>query len=275
MVMKPTRRRIWRLASLCVLALLTSSIAWLISRPTLIPVGLYRLEARIRGKGRPAVIFESDLEGGFSPYEALQDRIADQTETLTYERAGLGRSGSGPLPPTAEQTARELRVLLGVAGIRPPVILVCYAAGCLYARVFAHDFPAETAGIVLVDPLTGGFYDRMAKQAEWRDAEAKMPAGARRELAVFPETLAEVGKASPLPQAPCVVITALKPTGKWPFASRQDMDEWLKDNQGLVAKLPQVTHIVLPQATHDSILENDQTSKAILNLIQSAKIAGQ
>ncbi len=257
------------------LALLTSSIAWLISRPTLIPVGSYRLEARIRGKGHPAVVFESDLEGGFAPYQVLQDRIADQTETLTYERAGLGRSGSGPVPPTAEQTARELRVLLGLAGIRPPVVLVCYAAGCLYAQVFAHDFPAETAGIVLVDPLTEGFYDRMAKQAEWRDAEAKMPAGARRELAAFPETLAEVGKASLLPQVPCVVVTALKPTGKWPFASRQDMDEWLKDNQGLVSRLPQVEHIVLPQATHASILQSDQTSKAILEMVQRAKINGQ
>ncbi len=254
------------------LALVTSSIAWLISRPKLLPIGGYRLEARIRGEGRPAVVFESGIEGGFAPYQALQDRIADQTQTLTYERAGVGRSGSGPMPPTAEQTARELRVLLGVAGIRPPVILVCYAAGCLYAQVFAHDFPAETAGMVLVDPLTESFYHRMTTQAEWRAEEAKMPAGARRELAAFPETLAEVGKASPLPPVPSVVLTALKPTGKWPFGSRQDMNEWLKDNQGVVAKLPQVTHIVLPQATHDTILDNDQTSKAILTLIESAKI---
>ncbi len=263
--------------SLCVLAFITSSIGWLISRPSLIPIGGYRLEARIRGKGRPAVIFESDLEGGFAPYEALQDRIADQTQTLVYERAGMGRSGSGPLPPTAEQTARELRVLLGAAGIGPPVILVCYAAGCLYARVFAHDFPAETAGLVFVDPMTEGFYDRMRTSTpdQWRDAEAKMSAGERRELAALPTTLVEARAAWPLPQVPCVVITALKPLGKWPLASRQDMDAWLEENQQFVARLPNVTHIVLPQATHASILQGDQTVKPILEMIERVKGIGQ
>ncbi len=274
--MTPTRRRIWRLASLCALAAVTSSIAWLISRPTLIPIGPYRLEARIRGKGRPAVIFESDLEGGFAPYQALQDRIAEQTQTLTYDRAGLGRSGSGPQPPTAEQTARELRVLLGVAGIRPPVILVCYSAGCLYMRVFAHDFPAETVGIVFLDPMTEGFYERMRASApgEWREAEAHLPAGARRESAALPATLEEASQAWPLPAVPCVVVTSLNPLGKWPFASRQDMDDWLKESQGLVARLPEVTHIVLPRASHQTILQDDQVAKTILQMVERVKGVG-
>lgn len=275
--MTPTRRRVWRLVSLFVLALVTSSIAWLTARPTLIPIGPYSLEARIRGKGGPAVIFESGIEGGFAPYQPLQDRIAEQTQTLTYERAGLGRSGSGPRAPTAEQTARELRVLLGVSGIHPPVILVCYAAGCLYARVFAHDFPAETAGIVLVDPMTEAFYERIqrADPGEWRAAEAKMPAGAQRELAALPATLDEASKAWPLPQVPCVVITSFKPLGRWPFQSRQDVNEWLKENQGLVGRLPDVTHIILPQATHESILESEEVSKAILQMLERVKGIGR
>ncbi|MGB6449960.1 MAG: alpha/beta hydrolase [Steroidobacteraceae bacterium] len=270
------RRRIWRLVSLCVLALVTSSIAWLVSRPTLIPIGPYQLEARIRGKGRPAVVFEAGIEGGFAPYTALQDQIADETQTLTYERAGLGRSGSGPEPPTAEQAARELRVLLAVAGIQPPVILVCYSAGCLYTRVFAHDFPAETAGIVFVDPMTEDYYERMRKSTpgEWRDAEAKMSAGARRELAALPETLDEARKAWPLPQVPCVVITALQPLGKWPFQSRPDMDEWLKASEELVSRLQPVSHIVLPKATHQSILQGDSVAKPILQMIERVKGIG-
>ncbi len=255
------------------LALVTSSIAWLVSRPTLISIGPYRIEARIRGKGRPTVVFESGLEGGFAPYAALQDRIAEETQTLTYERAGLGRSGSGAQPPTAEQAARELRVLLGVAGIQPPVILVCYSAGCLYTRVFAHDFPAETAGIVFVDPMTEDYSDRMRKLTlgEWRDAEVKMSAGARRELAALPETLDEARKAWPLPQVPSVVITALKPLGQWPFQSRADMDEWLRGSEDLVGRLPQVSHIVLPQATHQSILQGEGVTKPILDMVERVK----
>lgn len=268
------RRRVWRLASLVVLALVTSSIAWWIARPKLIPIGHGRLEARVRGKGRPAVVFEAGLGGAFGLYAQLQNRIAGETETLVYDRAGFGRSDPGSAPRTAEQIARELRVLLGAAGIRPPVILVCYAEGCLYTRVFAHDFPHETAGIVFIDPMTESFEGRMraGTPAKRNAAEARMPAAARLEQAALATTLTEAEKAWPLPQVPCVVITSLKPSGQWPFETKQDMDAWLKDNDALVGQLRgEATHIVLPQATHATVLGVKEVSKPILDLLQQVK----
>src|ERR1700684_4027575 len=99
-------------------------IAWLIIRPPLIDVGGYRLEARVKGTGNPAVVFETGFTGGIPLYWRLQDSIAEHTRTLVYERAGLGRSDPGPQPRTAEQMARDLHSLLAALDIRPPLVLV-------------------------------------------------------------------------------------------------------------------------------------------------------
>jgi pimeloyl-ACP methyl ester carboxylesterase len=270
------RQRMWRLIILLALALVTSSIAWLMARPSMIQIGRGRIEARIRGSGRPAVIFEAGLEGGFASFEKLQERLARTTRTLAYDRAGIGRSDPGSEPRTAEQIARELRVVIGAAGIRAPVVLLCYSTGCLYTLVFAHDFPRETAGIVLIDPMTEAFERRMsaAPLAERRAAESRLSAGARLEQAALSATLAEADKAWPAPQVPCIVITALKPTGHWPFRTHEDMSAWLADNEALVGRLPDVTHVVLPPATHATVLDQSSIVRPILEMIQVLKPSG-
>src|ERR1700674_975149 len=104
-------------------------IAWLIVRPPLIDVGGYRLEDRVKGTGNPTVVFEIGFTGGIPLYWKLQDRIAEHTRTLVYERAGLGRSDPGPQPRTAEQMARDLHALLAALDIPRPIVLVCHSAG--------------------------------------------------------------------------------------------------------------------------------------------------
>jgi pimeloyl-ACP methyl ester carboxylesterase len=271
------RRRMWRLIILMALAVVTSFIAWLVARPSMIPVGHGRIEALVRGSGEPAVILEAGLEGGLGSFAELQGRLARSTRTLAYDRAGIGRSSPGTEPRTAEQIARELRVLIASAGIRPPVILACYATGCLYTLVFAHDFPHETAGIVLIDPMTGRFEQRMSSAAAAQGggaAEIRRSMGARRELAALPTTLAQAEKAWPLPAVPCIVVTALKPTGKWPFKTEADMNAWLADNDALVGRLPDATHIVLPRATHATVLADKSIVRPIVELIDALKPGG-
>lgn len=265
------RQRTWRLVILVILAVVTSGIAWLMARPSMIPIGSGRIAARIRGTGRPAVVFEAGLNGRFKAYLPLQRRLAKVTRTLTYERAGIGRSDPGPQPRTAEQIARELRVLIGAAGLRSPVVLVCYATGCLYTLVFAHEYPSETAAIVFIDPMTPSFEQRMQKapSAQRRAAEARLSPGARLEQAAMPRTLAEVAKVWPLPKVPCIVVTALKPSGRWPFRTRAAMNTWLAANEGLVGRLPDATHIVLPHATHASVLDAKLIVKPIVELIRA------
>ena len=250
-------------------------IAWLIVRPPLIDVGGYRLEARVKGLGNPTVVFETGFTGGIPLYWKLQDRIAEHTRTLVYERAGIGRSDSGPQPRTAEQIARDLHSLLAALDIRPPIVLVGHSAGGLFMRVFAHDYPAEVAAMVFIDPATEASYERMRQSSpkDWQTMETKLPAGLRRQWVALPASLEEARSAWPLPSVPYVMITALKPLGEWGLKSREDMEAWAREHQAVLSQLPSTTttNIILPLADHLSVLKEPAVAKAILDAIEQVR----
>jgi pimeloyl-ACP methyl ester carboxylesterase len=250
-------------------------IAWLIIRPPLIDVGGYRLEARVKGTGNPAVVFETGFTGGIPLYWKLQDRIAEHTQTLVYERAGLGRSDPGPQPRTAEQMARDLHSLLAALDIRPPIVLVGHSAGGLFMRVFAHDYPTEVAAMVFIDPATEASYERMRQSSpkDWRTMETKLSAGLTRQWVALPASLAEARSAWPLPPIPYVMITAMKPLGEWGLKSREDMEEWRREHQALLSQLPSTTttNIVLPQVDHLGVLKEPAAAKAILDTLEQVR----
>ena len=250
-------------------------IAWLIVRPPLIDVGGYRLEARVKGLGNPTVVFETGFTGGILLYWKFQDRIAEHTRTLVYERAGLGRSDPGPQPRTAEQMARDLHSLLAALDIRPPIVLVGHSAGGLFMRVFAHDYPAEVAAMVFIDPATEASYERMRQSSpkDWQTMETKLPAGLRRQWVALPASLEEARSAWPLPSVPYVMITALKPLGEWGLKSREDMEAWAREHQAVLSQLPSTTttNIILPLADHLSVLKEPAVAKAILDAIEQVR----
>jgi thioesterase domain-containing protein len=250
-------------------------IAWLIIRPPLIDVGGYRLEARLKGSGNPTVVFETGFTGGILLYWKLQDRIAEHTRTIVYERAGLGRSDPGPQPRTAEQMARDLHSLLAALDIRPPIVLVGHSAGGLFMRVFAHDYPTEVAAMVFIDPATEASYERMRQSSpkDWRTMETKLPEGLLRQWTALPASLDEARSAWPLPPIPYVLITATKPLGEWGLKSREDMEAWPGEHQALLSQLPSTTttNIILPQANHLSVLKEPAVAKAILDALEQVR----
>ena len=264
-----TRTALQLLPALVLLLLLAWGITWWKSRPTQIGFGGYHLAVRIEGRGRPIVVFESGLTGGIDRLRTLEDRLAEQTETIAYERAGFDRSGRVPEPRSAEEIARELHELLGRLGVDSPVVLACYSVGCFYTRVFAHEYPRQIAGLVLIDPAPEAPYAALLKsnEAAWQARRKTLPERAQREWDALPQTLAQVERALPPPAVPAVLITALKPSGEWPVVSRADMNVWLADQQKILAELGVPTHVILPQATHRSVLEDPEVAKAMLDLI--------
>jgi pimeloyl-ACP methyl ester carboxylesterase len=68
-----------------------------------------------------------------------------------YDRAGYGWSDASPSPRTSKEIVRELHTLLKNAGMPGPYVLVGHSFGGYNVRLFAHEYPAETAGLVLVD----------------------------------------------------------------------------------------------------------------------------
>ncbi len=121
-------------------------------------VGGHALHYRLRQNPQLAdergivVVFESDGADWSTHWGSIPEEIARDAAVLTYDRAGLGWSEPGPGPRTADTLARELHNLLMKVAPDRRVLLVAHGYGSHLARVFAHRYPFETAGLVLVDP---------------------------------------------------------------------------------------------------------------------------
>jgi pimeloyl-ACP methyl ester carboxylesterase len=81
----------------------------------------------------------------------VQPEVAKWTRACSYDRAGAGFSDPGPMPRTSVRIADELRSALLNAAIKGPYILVGHAFGGDNVRTFAARYPAEVAGLVLVE----------------------------------------------------------------------------------------------------------------------------
>lgn len=255
-----------------VLALLTSAVLGDAVAPELAQVGNLRVEAKVEGMGNPPVILESGFTGGLFPWRPIQTEVAKQTLTLSYERAGLGRSDPGPEPRSAEQIARELHALLAAKSLVPPYILVGHSAGGLFVRVFAHLYPKEIAGLVLIDPATEEDYERIRHDKSVEDLQKMgMPLGAVAQWRALPETIDQARQSWPLPAVPVVVLTSGQPIGQWPLARAEDMQRWLKSHNQLVAKIPGAKHMVFPDADHLSILKEGDVTEQITEMVDSVR----
>lgn len=130
----------------------------------MVDVGGHQLHVRSFGEGDLPVVFESD-EGAWSTHWGrLPEDLAGVTHSISYDRAGLGWSEPGPPPRDAETIARELHQLLARIAPGVPVVLVGHGTAAHALRAYAHRYPFETAGLVLVDPLHDGFTDRLRRE---------------------------------------------------------------------------------------------------------------
>jgi pimeloyl-ACP methyl ester carboxylesterase len=117
-------------------------------------VGGYRLHIDCTGpqdSGNPTVILDT-LSGGSSVnWGWIQPEIAKSARVCSYDRAGFGWSDPVSQTPSFQQTVTDLHTLLAKAGLAGPYILVGHSKGGLIARGYAAAYPAEVAGIALID----------------------------------------------------------------------------------------------------------------------------
>ena len=115
-----------------------------------------RIHADISGEGRPPVVFEAGIAATSLSWRLVQPEIARTAQTVSYDRAGLGWSGKPSNSRIVWALIDELRAMLDHAGVPAPRVLVAHSFGGLIALGYAKRFPAEVAGLVLVDPITRG-----------------------------------------------------------------------------------------------------------------------
>lgn len=118
-----------------------------------------------RATGRPTVLFEAGLGSFSSQWSLIQPRVASTTRTVSFDRPGLGWSSPSSTRLNARQHVRELHNALDQIGESGPYVFVGHSLGGLIARVFADEFPGETAGLVLIDSSHPDQLARMRRQA--------------------------------------------------------------------------------------------------------------
>jgi len=217
------------------------------------------------GAGGPAVVFLPGAGLIGLDYLNIHEAVSRFATSVLYDRAGTGWSDEIALPRTAAAVADELRSLLGAAGVPPPYVLVGHSLGGAYARRYAQLFPAEVAGVLMLDPAHED-YASMPSQtflAQVRQGLAMLPAlvnikkfyrpmfeamfaqwpnGVRQTLVDYhvrswrkslaeaknlqTEILEEIRLGGPMPDAPLIVLTAM---GIDPFMAPFMPEPYLRD----------------------------------------------
>jgi len=122
-----------------------------------------KLYGWLSGSGSPLVILDAGLGDTSQAWSKIQPVVAGFTSVLSYDRAGMGLSDHAPTPRTCLGIVADLRALLSATNLPPPYVLVAHSWSGLNARYFANQYPQEVAGMLLVDAVHEGKYERFAQ----------------------------------------------------------------------------------------------------------------
>jgi pimeloyl-ACP methyl ester carboxylesterase len=247
-----------------------------------------RLYLECRGRGGPTVVLDSGYRGaanGWSVSEPGSKRtpvlsgIARFTRVCAYDRPGtirdvdrFSRSDPVPMPRTAEDAVADLHALLRAAHVPGPYVLVGHSLGGLFVRLYASTYPAEVAGLVLVDAL----YERLEAllgPERWaayvRFQLLPVPGLDYPELETvdFAASAAQMRRAAaarPLrPMLPLVVLSKgrpfeLPPGAQLGFPGAELDRAWGTAQDELATLLPQARHVVAMESGHNIQVEQPE-----------------
>ncbi len=120
-------------------------------RTTIVAAGRHLIEANLFGQGTPAVVIEPSFGGAASEWRSIAETLAAETTVVTYDRAPYGASSRATDRRTPADIAGDLHAVLRALGIAGPLVLVGFSAGGIYVRKYAALYPAEVAGMVLIE----------------------------------------------------------------------------------------------------------------------------
>jgi pimeloyl-ACP methyl ester carboxylesterase len=164
-------------------------------------VGGHRLHLDCTGTGSPTVVLENGLSETSPLWSAVTAQIAKTTRVCAYDRAGQGWSDDADGPQDGRAVAIDLHTLLTRAGEHGPYVLAGHSSGGTLAMTYAARYPAQVAGMVLLDSSSPHQY---TDQPDFAGEFAMM----RRVLPVWP-ALARIGA---LHLVPASTATALSPS---------------------------------------------------------------
>jgi hypothetical protein len=125
-----------------------SEVAPYLHAQRLVDVGGHRINVYCMGHGSPSVILDAGEGETMYTWRKVQPAIAKFTRVCSFDRAGMGFSGAGPLPPDANAMVTDLHTLLAHAEVSAPYVLVT---------------PLPPAEMRAVDRAWNAGHDRLAR----------------------------------------------------------------------------------------------------------------
>src|SRR4051794_14736884 len=246
-----------------------------------------RLYIRSAGSGGPTVILEPGLgESARAMARWIAPEVARTTTVVVYDRAGHGRSDAEPAG--GADAARDLHVLLKRAHVPDPYVLAGHSLGGMFALSYAHRYPAEVGGIVLLDSMhprqhnafagadpllalvptlarTGLFNMLFDRKDGDPTTQARQLV---RDVEEMPAELNRAAQLTSLGNKPLVVLSA--GTGS--------MAGWAGQQNDLASLSTDSVHRTIPGATHASLINDHvdaaQSSRAIRDVVKAVQRAG-
>jgi pimeloyl-ACP methyl ester carboxylesterase len=257
----------------------------------LIDVGGHRLHLDCTGSGSPTVVLEPGLgEASAVMSEWIAPAVADTTQVCVYDRAGRGWSEAASGPQDGVEVATDLHTLLRRAQIEGPYVLVGHSLGGIYMLNFAHRYPDQMAGLVLLDSMNPEQPDMLSETAGVDAVSQLLPSLARLgigrlifdpengsppaqarsfrdELAEMSTALEQAGELKSLGDRPLAVVTA----------PEEAQDGWRALQDELATLSTDSVHRVVPGATHASLITDQgdaaESSDAIRDVVESVRAA--
>lgn len=247
----------------------------------LIDAGGHRLRMLVTGRTGPTIVIEDGFGSSILMRSRIQADLSSFARVVTYDHAGTGGSERGPEPRDAVRVAAELRNALRNAALEPPYVLVGGSIGADYIVVFADRYPADVAGLVLLDPTPD--WQSLLKWTS-REAPDRLEAttamvrvanrsaseimklqefGRRAEWKVLEETRRQARRALPLRDLPIVQITGAAAGSGDKVAF---FEAWLREN------LPSAKHVLAKKSGHAVYAKEPQlVVKEIRRLVERTR----
>jgi pimeloyl-ACP methyl ester carboxylesterase len=243
-----------------------------------------RLWLECRGSGSPTVILEAgyrspatvwtdDFVQPDEPRAMVLEGVSAFTRVCAYERPGAAgviddvlqpsRSDPVPMPRTAESVVADLHALLQAAGVPGPYVLVGHSLGGLFVRLYAATYPAEVAGLVLVDAWSEGLQEELTPE-QWEryvgfnsvvpPQMSEYPDYETVDFAAASAAMSDAAAAHPLGPVPLAVIAKGQPFGlneeDLGFPPEELERAWRAAQEGLAALAPAARLEIAAESGH-------------------------
>jgi pimeloyl-ACP methyl ester carboxylesterase len=253
----------------------------------LIDVGGHRLSIRCIGSGSPTVVLEPGLgETASAMARWIAPEVARTTTVCGYDRAGHARSDDAVAG--SADAARDLNVLLARARVPRPYVLAGHSLGGMFALSYAHRYPAQVAGVVLLDSMHPRQHNAFAGTdrflavlptlartgvarllADPKDGKpTKQAAEFVRDVDDMPAQLGRAAKLTSLRDRPLAVLTA----------GTDAEPGWTGEQNDLAKLSTDSIHRTVARATHQSLIDDKryaaQSSRAINDVVKAVQRSG-